>query len=267
MNTELSQEQVNRYNADGFIRISEFLSAPEVQELKGAVSEAIESMGQTKVAGRNDPEEWSDGDAYYDFVFRQRLNLWRINKTVKRYMLSPELGKMVCTLSGVQGARVWHDQALIKEAFSNPTPWHLDDPIWSFYSRQAITIWVALEDATLGNGCMWFIPGSHLLASFDKNAFGENVGDLFKLYPEMGKVDPVAAPMKAGDCSFHNGLCAHGAGANMTRGRRIALTCAYMPEGSVFNGQKNILPKHYFDSLRQGDLLDNEDWNPIVYRR
>ena len=44
---------------------------------------------------------------------------------------------------------------------------------------------------------------------------------------------PVAAPMKAGSCSFHNGLTIHGANANMTNGFRRAMTCAYMPEGNT----------------------------------
>jgi ectoine hydroxylase-related dioxygenase (phytanoyl-CoA dioxygenase family) len=35
-------------------------------------------------------------------------------------------------------------------------------------------------------------------------------------------------------------LAAHGAGANMTRGQRRAMTCAYMPDGSTFNGVQNI---------------------------
>ena len=93
---------------------------------------------------------------------------------------------------------------------------------------------------------MWFIPGSHLIGKYDRNVFGENVGELFNIYPEFASIDPTPAPMRPGDCSFHNGLCAHGAGANMTRRRRVAMTCAYMPEGSTFNGQKNILPDEYF---------------------
>jgi ectoine hydroxylase-related dioxygenase (phytanoyl-CoA dioxygenase family) len=81
----------------------------------------------------------------------------------------------------------------------------------------------------------------------------------------MTEVDPVSVPMKAGDCSFHNGLCAHGAGANMTRKRRIAMTSGYMPDGSTFNGARNVLPKAYFESLKKGDVLCNDDWNPLVY--
>lgn len=45
------------------------------------------------------------------------------------------------------------------------------------------------------------------------------------------------------------------------------MTCAYMPDGSVFNGQQNVLPPGYFASLSPGDVLDREEHNPLVYRR
>ena len=181
-------------------------------------------------------------------------------------MLNPELGKMLCRLAEVTGFRVWHDRTLIKEPFANPTAFHLDNPYWSFHSRDAISIWIALKDATLENGCMWFQPGSQEVARFDNVGIGENLGELFKVYPEMAKIDPLPVPMKAGDCSFHNGLLSHGAGPNLTRKRRIAMTCAYMPEGSAFNGAPNVMPRDYFQSLKKGDILSNDDWNPALGR-
>jgi ectoine hydroxylase-related dioxygenase (phytanoyl-CoA dioxygenase family) len=75
----------------------------------------------------------------------------------------------------------------------------------------------------------------------------------------------MAAPMKAGSCSFHNGLTVHGANANMTNGYRRAMTCAYMPDGSTFNGQANVLPEAYAAQLKPGDLLKNEMQNPLIY--
>jgi hypothetical protein len=39
-----------------------------------------------------------------------------------------------------------------------------------------------------------------------------------------------------------------------------------MPIGSTFNGQRNILSEQYFKSLKKGDILANDDWNPIVYQ-
>lgn len=264
MKTDLSQTQIESYREQGVLFYPGFLDAAEVAELKAAVLEAVGSMGKQKIAG--DGAGLVEGDSYYDKVFTQRLNLWRINPTVKRYMLSPELGAMLCQLEGQSAFRVWHDQALIKEPFGNPTAWHLDNPYWSFHSRHAVSIWIALEEATPYNGCMCFIPGSQKLARYDNVAIGENMADLFGVYPQMAEQDAVAFPMKPGDCSFHNGLTAHGAGANMTRTRRIAMTCAYMPEGSRFNGQQNILPQDYFASLSIGQVLDRDGLNPVVGR-
>ncbi|MBZ0300995.1 MAG: phytanoyl-CoA dioxygenase family protein, partial [Anaerolineae bacterium] len=75
------------------------------------------------------------------------------------------------------------------------------------------------------------------------------------------------APMKAGSCSFHNGLVAHGAGANMTPGWRRAMTCADMPDGSSLNGQKNVLPDAMVARLKIGDVLEDDAQNPLIYHQ
>jgi len=186
---------------------------------------------------------------------------------MRQLMLDERLGKMAADLAGVEGIRIWHDQALIKEAWANPTAWHLDNPYWSFSSRNAISLWVALDDATLSNGCLYFMPGTHREATFENSGITQEIADLFRVYPQWQDRSTLAAPMKAGDCSFHNGLLAHGAGANMTPGRRRAMTCAYMPEGGVFNGQKNVLPDAYIETLSEGDVLDNDEINPLIYSR
>lgn len=260
MKTHLGKQKIEQYRKDGFVILPGFLSLDEVNELKNAVLAAVAVTEKRQVSGYG---------AYYDAVWTRRVNLWRTNERVKRYMLDKTLGRMLCQLAGVEGLRLWHDQALIKEPFANPTAWHMDSPNWSFSSRNAISIWIALEDATLANGCMWFVPGTHEIAEQDSagptSAIDEDLAGLFKVYPEMAEIDTVSAPMAAGDCSFHNGMTVHGAGANMTRGRRIAMTCAYMPTGSVFNGQQNVLQDDYFRSLKAGDVLENDDWNPLVY--
>src|ERR1700722_20013286 len=161
MKTELTAAQVTEFQDRGFLHIPGFLSASEVTELKTAVLDAIATMGRKKVAGGG--IDITEGDSYYDKVFTQRLNLWKISPTVKRYMFNEGLGGALCRLAGVKGMRMWHDQALIKEPFGNPTAWHLDSPYWSFTSRDALSIWIALEDATPFNGCMCFVPGSQKL--------------------------------------------------------------------------------------------------------
>jgi phytanoyl-CoA hydroxylase len=263
MHTDLTPEQITFYRENGFVVVHDFLTPDELETWRAYVDEAVQQREDRKLAdGR-----MRSGDSYYDYVFVQRINLWQDHAGMRQLMFDPRLGQMAAELAGVEGIRIWHDQALIKQPWANPTSWHLDNPYWSFSSRQAISIWVALDDATLENGCLYFLPGSHHSATFDNVGIGQNMSDLFRVYPQWASIWPVSAPMKAGSCSFHNGLVAHGAGANMTPGWRRAMTCAYMPDGSTFNGKKNILTDEMIARLNVGDLLDDDNQNPLIYHR
>lgn len=264
MRTEVTQAEIDSYQENGFVVIEDFLTAPELETWREAVDEAVEHRGKQRILGRT---ETLKDDDYYTNVFVQRVNLWQDNDGMRKLMLDARLGKLATELAGVEGIRIWHDQALIKRPWANPTGWHLDNPYWSFHSRDAISLWVALDDATLHNGCLYFLPGTHKLATFDNVGIGQNIGDLFKVYPDWASRDSAAAPMKAGSCSFHNALIAHGAGANMTPGFRRAMTCAYMPDGSTFNGQRNILRPEQIARLTIGDVLDDEEQVPLIYHR
>jgi len=269
MKNQLNEEQIQFYQNNGFIVIEDFLSPEELEHWRIVVSTAVKERAGIKIPGKDIKTGEADGineDAdYFAKVFDQLLNLWQTNEQVKKLMLDQRIGKMAAQLAGVDGIRIWHDQALIKRPWANPTAWHLDTPFWSYSDRNAISIWVALDNATLENGCLFFIPGSHKLTGFDKITIGKNMDGIFEIYPGLINTKPVAAPMRAGSCSFHNGLTIHGANANMTNGFRRAMTCAYMPEGNRYNGEPNILPEAYLRELKIGDLLNNDDQNPLIY--
>ena len=271
MNAELSKEQIQFYQENGYVVIEDFLNPQELAQWREAVMESIAERNGLKMPGKNININEDDGinkDAdYFNNVFDQLLNLWQTNDKVKNIMLDERIGKMAADLSGADGIRIWHDQALIKKPWANPTSWHLDTPFWSFSDRRALSIWVALDDATYENGCLFFIPGSFHETTFENPGIGKNMGEIFNFYPQFKQSKSHAAPMKAGSCSFHNGLTIHGAHANMTPGFRRAMTCAYMPEGNVFNGEPNILPDSYLQTLAVGDLLNNEEQNPLIYKK
>jgi phytanoyl-CoA hydroxylase len=263
MKTNVTSEQIESYNENGFLVVENFLSAEELDHWRTQTAEAV----QQRLEKRNGYTNQGGADSYYQSVFVQCVKLADSHEGVRKFIYDRELGKMAATLAGVEGIRIWHDQALFKQPYGNPTGWHLDNPYWSFSSKQSISIWVALDDATLANGCMWYLPGTHKTARYDNHGIGANLAGLFKIYPEWLEIDSVAAPAKAGTAVFHNGLCAHGAGANMTNKPRRAMTCAYMPDGSTFNGTKNILPEEYFKSLKIGDVLNNDEVNPLIWSK
>jgi phytanoyl-CoA hydroxylase len=274
MLTELTQTQVDHYRENGFLAVERLLDDGELAAFREAFDVAVAERGDTRIPGYEgevgsgvvgDDEESRAGLEYYLNTFRQRVNLWQTNRRMRELILDSRLGRLAAQLAGVDRIRVWHDQALVKGPYGNPTGFHLDVPYWSFRSDRAITIWIALDDATLENGCLWFTPGSDKACKYDNVAIGPELGALFDVYPEWRDVAAVPCPVPAGGCTFHNGLTFHGAGANMTPRPRRAMTCAYMPDGVTFNGEPNILRPEQLARLSVGDVLADDDQNPLVF--
>jgi phytanoyl-CoA hydroxylase len=277
MRTELTPDEIGFYRENGFLTVPDFLDADELAAWREAVDEAVDTRGDAVFAGptalddeassREPTEEEKEEAAYYAKVFTQRVNLWQSSEKMHALMLDSRLGHVAADLAGVDGIRIWHDQALIKPPYATFTAYHLDQPYWSFTSPDSITVWVALDDATFENGCLYYLPGSHKAQKYDNVEIGKDIGALFDVYPEWRAIDPVACPVPAGGACFHNGLTAHGAGANLTHRQRRAMTCAYMPDGCTFNGIANVLPPAYNDSLSIGDVLDDDAHNPLIFSR
>jgi ectoine hydroxylase-related dioxygenase (phytanoyl-CoA dioxygenase family) len=264
MYTRATAEQIENYRDAGYLVVNEFVTPEELAEVTLAVEAAVQQIGRQRVA---DNPELAESEGYRNNVSLQRLNLWKVNETIKRYFLNPEFGRMLCQLAGVAGIRIWHDQTFFKPPWGNPTAFHLDAPNWSFSSPDAIQIWVALDDATHQNGCLYYIPGSHKVTRYDKNAsIHGDVGALFDVYPELREVEPHAVELGAGDAVLHNGLTVHGTGPNMSPHWRRAMSCQYMPDGATFNGNRCILPRERLALLVVGDRLDDETNNPLLWK-
>jgi ectoine hydroxylase-related dioxygenase (phytanoyl-CoA dioxygenase family) len=165
------------------------------------------------------------------------------------------LGDLAARLSG-QPVRIWHDQALFKEPREGAkTPWHQDAHYWPHADRRnQISIWIALKDATLNNGCMSFIPGS-------QHAEGGRIDladpqDLFELAPEFKGVKPRTIELSSGSCTFHNGLTFHYAGPNKSDAMREAFAILFMPDGTKYDGKKHVVTDEL--EFNVGDKLEGE---------
>lgn len=263
-----TDEEASYYADNGFVVLPGVLTSAECATWREAVGAAAgRRKRRTPLEGTNYDTFFHTEDEYYNSVFTQRINLWMTDPAVRDLVLDARLGRMAAELAGVAGMRIWLDQALIKEPWSSPTAYHVDNPFWSFTSDSAITIWIALTDSTLENGALCYLPGSHRICRHSHTDIGPSLGALFDIYPELRSVDPVFCPVPAGSAVAHNGLTAHGAGANMTNRRRFAMTVAYMPDGATYNGRQDILTSEQAARLKVGDPLDDEAQNPLVFTR
>lgn len=165
----ITTQQIEAYRRDGFIVLDNFWTPAELEEWRSAVDEAVAErprswkfprLGQEDIVNEGAD---SSGDSFYENVFVQRINLWATNQRIKDLWIKygQEIGRVAALLEGVDGIRIWHDQALVKEPWANPTTLHVDNPFWPFSSPHACSIWMPLDDVDEQNGALFFLPGSH----------------------------------------------------------------------------------------------------------
>ncbi len=96
----------------------------------------------------------------YGKAFLQLLNLWRVDDSVRQFVFAGRFAEVAARLLGVKAVRLYHDQALFKEAGGGRTPCHQDQFYWPFDSDQTVTLWMPLIDITADIGSMTFASGS-----------------------------------------------------------------------------------------------------------
>lgn len=127
--------------------------------------------------------------------------------------------------------KLYTDQLMMKPRFNGTvTDWHQDSVAWPMFAPQEhVSCWVALDDATVENGCMTVIPGSH-----HWGPIARQYQDAFLANPLLAAPKPVE--IKAGYCMFHHGLNFHRTGANTTASRRRGLALHYIRSETMYLG-------------------------------
>ncbi|MBT2299550.1 phytanoyl-CoA dioxygenase family protein [Variovorax paradoxus] len=151
--------------------------------------------------------------------------------------MDPEIVELV---SGVIGKDVvlWGCHVFCKPAAEGyETPWHQDGHYWPIRPLANCTVWVALEESTIENGCLRVIPRSHRGGVLhphlheDRNDLTLNQRMAAGSFDEAQAVDLELQP---GQMSLHDVYMIHGAKANTSDKRRTGVALRYMPSTSVF---------------------------------
>lgn len=149
----------------------------------------------------------------------------------------PEILRIVEMLLG-EKAMLVQDMALLKPPQGGgEKPWHQDMAYRGLdYDRPIVGVWIALDEASVDNGCMHIIPRSHMRGGIphyavrDWQMCDENVD------PDRASV----APLAPGGMLFFHGLLHHGTPSNFSSKRRQALQFHYAPVSAEI-----VTPKEY----------------------
>ena len=165
----------------------------------------------------------------YGKAFLQSFNLWRLDEHLARFSCSPRFAKVAADLLGVDGVRMYHDQALFKEAGGGRTPWHQDQHYWPLGEAPTITMWMPLADLRPEVGSMEFVSGTHLEGNLvDLGISDESEAAYAALIADRGWQIETHGPLKAGDATFHAGWTLHAARPNPTADLRPVMTVIYV---------------------------------------
>lgn len=246
----LTQEQIQQYREDGFIKLDGLLTGEDLREFRDTVAAAVESERSTQA----DPNR--KVDPVYAQIFIQRVNLWRRHADVARFALAPRFANLAARLVGGP-VRIWHDQALFKEPGNgNRTPWHQDSPYWPHTTRdRTVSMWFALKDANIENGCMSFLPGTQKLGAKEPVNLSNPRG-VMDVAPEASGIKAITRELEAGSATFHDGLCFHYAGPNRADATREAFVVIYMPAETRYDGAGHCVTDG--QGLIPGEVLDGE---------
>ncbi len=167
---ELSRAQIDSFRTQGYIKIKDVLSAETLEHYKEAITRKVFELNHKHEI----PMEQRDT---YNKAFLQVSNIWQHCEIVRELTMSPRLGRMAAELMGTRGVRLYHDQALYKEARGGHTPWHADQQYWPLSSAKCCTVWIPLQETPVEMGPVAFAPGSQKFKFGRDLEAGRGVGD------------------------------------------------------------------------------------------
>ena len=168
---------------------------------------------------------------------------------------------------------VWSCGFFIKEAGSNSfVSWHQDLNYWGLDGEQEVTAWFALTPATVENGCMRFVPGSHRrkdVPHVDRFAPDNLLTRGQEIAVEVDEASAVDVLLRAGQASFHHGHMFHASGPNRTSSRRLGVAIRYVaPSMKQLSGERLLVSRvsgedrygHFEHMPPPAGRLLAEDW-------
>lgn len=261
----LTDDDVRTFHENGFVTVTEpVLSPDQLTELRDALQRVIEgkSAAQPETKrniGKDDREN----------VVIQIVNIWEAEPAFRDHLYNASIVPMIARLMDAETVRVWHDQVQIKPAqHGGSTTWHQDFPYWPVLEpAELVSAWVALEDATIENGCMSMVRRSHRWGAYHGGTIG-NTATHDPAYdpaflPPGEKVEVVPVEVPAGCVAFHHCLTWHGAPPNRSERPRPAIAVHYMPGHTRYVPKREHLVERHIH-VAPGEILVGDHF-PTVY--
>lgn len=200
----LTDKQISFFHENGYLAIDNITTDEEVARMREAYDLIFEQRAgrdegmEFDLAGTDEEGKVADLPQILDprrYSEKLRDTLYEANALhISRQLLG-------------EGVRARGSHAIFKPAkHGAPTPWHQDEAYWNPSAKAtSLSVWMPLQEATRENGCMEFIPKSHL-RDVQPHHHIDNNPKIHGLEVDDGIIDPsqaVACPLPQGGATFH----------------------------------------------------------------
>jgi ectoine hydroxylase-related dioxygenase (phytanoyl-CoA dioxygenase family) len=248
MMSNLSKAQISQYSDQGYLLYKEKLFSKEkLDKLTNIFEEHLAQKGEKLSDELDTPHFWDE--RLLDFLLADEV------LDVVQGLIGPNIG-------------LWSSHFISKAPkVGRRTPWHEDSAYWNGRfddMSKLVTVWLAIDDSTLENGCMGVVPGSHS-NGFSEYETVDGKTNVFESEIKKGSVDEskvVWFELNRGECSLHDSRIIHGANANTSDKRRCGYTMRYFSLGMKLNLDHPNNKTHKIWHAR-GENIAN---NPLIYR-
>jgi ectoine hydroxylase-related dioxygenase (phytanoyl-CoA dioxygenase family) len=220
----LSTHQLEHFQQYGYVAGVRLCDDAQVEALREALARVADPAHPAHSLFH---EFHSNESSNPDTVLFHALGAWRMEAAFHDLLWNPAFLVPASQILG-GAVRFWHDQLFSKPArHGGVVAWHQDYSYWTRTQPIAhLTCWLALDDSTEENGCLQYVPGSHRWPLLPITGLAGDMDEIRTVLNDEQKAafQPVAIPLKKGECALHHPLLVHGSYENRSdRPRRAAV--------------------------------------------
>jgi len=229
----ITPDVISRYHEVGYVALPDVLSTREVGDAREALTDLVRAYAMQPPAERNgaarvlqfepgfEPNALGDNVAEIELHVRKFMGFVDLQPALNQ-LVDPN-HKIVRIVSELIGSNpiLFQDMALVKPPLiGSEKPWHQDNAYFSVTPLESVCgVWIALDGATVDNGCMHVLPGWHRRGALVHHHDRDCEIAIEKL--ALDEVEP--APISAGGALFFHGMLPHQTPPNRSVERRRAL--------------------------------------------
>lgn len=241
MSRVLSNAEIAAYQRDGYLAYDRLLSESEVDAILDRATNLVETQWQG-VRVQIEPRVVS-GEAE---AVSKLAAIRKIEGLVENDDLFLNLARHPLILGRIQDllgshVKMFRDAMMMKPPrVGSEKPYHQDSAYWSVEPMDLCSVWIALDDATLENGCMRVLPGTHLGGVVEH----KSIRDFQVDESSLDLASEASVPLRRGGALFFHSLLLHATSDNHSDKARRAMIVSYMRGDSRFTGPADRAPNY-----------------------